>query len=219
MNFFGHATVATRISADPRFVLGAMLPDFMTMAQVRLGTVADTEVARGVAVHHETDRVFHALPSFRAACGSALVALEAEGVPRAAARAVGHVRSELLLDGLLSSDRGARRSYANALRVAVGERLERQLVLRDGDDPSSVRTLLMRLQHAPIPDGYSDPQFVCDRLHAILAHRPRLALRAADRAPVLRWLDRARDHLEQECDAILAQLEGVNVQDGVQAAE
>ena len=219
VNFFGHATVAVRICPDPRFVLGSMLPDLLSMAGIRLTAVDDAEVARGIALHHETDRVFHDLPSFRAACGSALLALEPDGVARGAARAVGHVGSELLLDGLLSGNRAARQCYAAALRVGVSERIEQRFAFREGGEPAHLREVLLRLQHAPLPEGYVDPEFVCDRLQVILSRRPRLALQPGDRAKVLRWLDRARDHLEQDCDLILAALPGAERESGPAAAE
>src|SRR5262245_48694449 len=91
MNFFGHAAVAQREREEPRFVLGAMLPDFCGMAGVRMSPPEDAALAEGVALHHATDRAFHAAPVFVSLCASALAQLEADGVARASARAVGHV--------------------------------------------------------------------------------------------------------------------------------
>lgn len=203
MNFFGHATVACVHSDAPRFVLGAMLPDLAGMARVRVARVLDVEVARGVDLHHETDRVFHAAPAFRAACSSALQALEPQGVSRASARAVGHVGSELLLDGLLSSDAHACAAYARALDVAVSDHLERSIEWDSGPDADRLHDLLVRLRSAPLPEGYRDTDFVCDRLHTILARRPRLALQQRDLSPVRAWLDQAVDQLARDRDAIL----------------
>src|SRR6187431_2746251 len=103
VNFFGHAVMAALENDAPRFVLGAMLPDLTTMAGARLERVHDDEVAAGVAHHHEIDRAFHGCAPFVRMCASALEELEARGVSRAAARAVGHVGSELLIDGALST--------------------------------------------------------------------------------------------------------------------
>jgi hypothetical protein len=203
MNFFGHATVACALDDAPRFVLGSMLPDLAGMASLRVARLDDAELARGVDLHHETDRVFHAVPAFRVACSSALSVLEPQGVSRASARAVGHVGSELLLDGLLSGDTRARRAYTRALDVAVSESFERSVEWRDGAGAEHMRTLLVRLRAAPLPEAYRDLDFVCDRLRAILARRPRLALQARDLVLVRAWLEDARDHLARERSAIL----------------
>jgi hypothetical protein len=203
MNFFGHATVASMRSADPRFVFGAMLPDFCSMAAVRLDPVLDSELARGVALHHETDQVFHATAPFLALCASALATLEPEGVARGSARAVGHVGSELLLDGLLGEDGRARAAYTHSLEVALEARFERDLAFRAATDAAQLRKLLERLMHAPLPEAYREPVQVCDRLYAILARRPRLALRERDRLPVLRWLHTAAANLARDAPVIL----------------
>lgn len=204
MNFFGHATVAYRQSDDPRFVLGAMLPDLCSMAGLRLQTVLDQELGRGVALHHETDRRFHGSPRFLALCSSALETLEPQGVSRASARAVGHVGSELLLDGFLSHDQQARAAYGRALDGALEQKLGSAVIWKDGAHAASLHSVLARLQNAPIPEGYRDPEFVCARLEGILSRRPRLALRPGDREPVHAWLCRAADQLAVDGGAILA---------------
>jgi hypothetical protein len=203
MNFFGHALVACGHSAAPRFVLGAMLPDLAGIASLRFTAVQDAELAQGVELHHATDRAFHAVPAFRAACSSALAQLEPQGVSRASARAVGHVGAELLLDGLLSDDLPARDAYARALDAAVEDRLERSVAWHAHADGERLHGLLVRLRGAPLPQGYRDPGFVCDRLQRILSTRPRLALQPQDLAPVRAWLDHANEHLARERDAIL----------------
>jgi hypothetical protein len=203
MNFFGHATVACMRSEEPRFVLGSMLPDLTSMATIRIESVLDAEFARGVALHHETDRVFHSTAPFRALCESALHALEGEGVSRASARAVGHVGSELLLDGLLSDDRRVRNAYARALEAALERHFEHSMTWRGDADADALRTLLERLASAPLPEAYRDPLFVYDRLHKILERRPRLAMQPGDREPVQRWLQHASERLAQDADAIL----------------
>lgn len=195
--------VACEHSDEPRYVLGAMLPDFGSMAAARIDAVLDADVARGVALHHETDRRFHSAAPFRAACASALAVLEPQGVGRPTARAVGHVGCELLLDGLLSSDERACRAYETAVRVAVDERLERGVAWKGEGDADRLRALLQRLRTAPLPGAYRDVDFVCDRLAALLSRRPRLAMQPGDLRPVRAWLaDAARD-LAPQCDALL----------------
>ena len=203
MNFFGHATVACMHSEEPRYVLGAMLPDLTSMAALRIDAVVDSDLARGVALHHETDRRFHATPPFRALCASALDTLERAGVSRASARAVGHVGSELLLDGLLSGNSRVRAAYAHSLEVALRDRLEGAVSWRGDTDASQLRALLERLLWSPLPEAYRDPELVSDRLYTILARRPRLALQEADREPVRAWLRLAVADLERDADAIL----------------
>ena len=203
MNFFGHAAVACARNDAPRFLIGAMLPDFGAMAGMRIEALHDAELAHGVELHHETDRRFHAAPGFRAACASALNVLEPQGVSRATARAVGHVGSELLLDGVLSTDRRARNAYTHALRVALDEQLERCVTWRSAADPERMRALFARLSTAPLPEGYRDLDFTGDRLEYILARRPRLAMQQGDREPVRAWLADTARQLERECDAIM----------------
>lgn len=203
MNFFGHATVACMQSDAPRFVFGSMLPDLTSMAFIRIENVHDAEVARGIALHHETDRVFHGTAPFRALCESALTVLEQGGVSRASARAVGHVGSELLLDGVLSDDARVRAAYARSLDVAIEERLEDSMTWKGDADAERLRTLLRRLSGAPLPEAYRDPEFVCERLIAILARRPRLALSPRDHAPVRAWLNDAAQRVNADAAAII----------------
>jgi hypothetical protein len=190
-------------SDAPRFVLGSMLPDLTSMAFVRIEHVHDDEVARGIALHHETDRVFHGTAPFRALCESALHVLEERGVSRASARAVGHVGSELLLDGVLSDDARVRAAYARSIEVAIDDRLEQQLTMKGDADAQRLRALFVRLSGAPLPQAYRDPQFVCERLIAILARRPRLALSPRDHAPVQHWLNEAAARVNADASTII----------------
>ena len=204
MNFFGHAVVACGQSAEPGFVLGAMLPDLVGMAGVRVTAVLDERLALGVALHHETDRRFHSAPDFRTLCESAVTTLEAQGVGRGAARAVGHVGSELLLDGALSGDRSARGAYAAALDLGLQDGLLDRIRLKPGHEATHLARMLRRLSNAPLPEGYQDPDFVYERLHAILVRRPRIALHPADEEPVKRWLRGAAPRLLDCAASLLA---------------
>lgn len=206
MNFFGHATIARLHDPTPRFVLGAMLPDLWSMAAVRVAELNHPELTRGVAHHHETDRRFHAAPAFRALCASALTALEAAGVARAPARAVGHVGSELLLDGLLGEDPGARAAYGAALGVARTEDVAGSLSYKEPRDAMRMRGLFERLAQAPLPGAYREPEGVCDRLYVILSRRPRLALAATDRDAVLDFLRFAQGELRRDAAELVEAL-------------
>jgi acyl carrier protein phosphodiesterase len=203
MNFFGHACVAIVRSESPRFVLGTMLPDLASMASLRLGGLRDPELAAGVALHHHTDRLFHGAEAFRGLCESALRDLEGAGVARGAARAVGHVGSELLLDGVLSVDEHARATYARALELALRDRVEQEVGFEGDTSPVRLRRLLERLSEGPLPEGYRDVDFVYARLEGLLATRPRLALCPGDAVPVRSWLKKAARRLESDGAALL----------------
>ncbi|HMI91734.1 MAG TPA: hypothetical protein VK509_10250 [Polyangiales bacterium] len=209
MNFFGHAVMAAFENDAPRFVLGAMLPDLATMAGARIERVHDAEIAAGVAHHHRIDHAFHACAPFVRSCASALEQLEARGVSRAAARAVGHVGSELLLDGALSTRADALHAYARSLRDALAQRTADSVAFRGDAHAIDFHDLLARLADAPLPGAYRDPAFVCSRLQRILAPRPRLALQAHELAPVQEWLTLAHARIADDADAILALLRAV----------
>lgn len=182
MNFFGHAVVARWRSQDPRFVLGTMLPDLTAMMGLRLTSATpatDAAVQTGIEHHYATDAAFHNATHFVRLCAESLDELTAAGVERGTARAVGHVGTELLLDGLLSREASELAAYKDALSQAV----ERRLVDTLGLDPEARARLhagLVRLQQAPVPEGYREPAFVVDRLQFILERRPRLAIKPSD---------------------------------------
>jgi hypothetical protein len=196
VNFFGHATLALKQSDHPRFLLGSMLPDLVSMAGVRIAEAPDPVLARGIALHHETDARFHGAPVFTALCHAANEELQAAGVGRATARAVGHVGAELLLDGLLSFNDGARAAYKSALEHSVHEPMHDALVLKGEATTEELQAMLARLHRAPLPEGYREPSFVLDRLQTILARRPRLAFKEGDLEPTHAWLIRAKAQLE-----------------------
>ena len=178
MNFFGHAVVASWEAGTPGFVLGAMLPDFATMCGARLAEIDHPELSAGLALHHRTDRVFHASSHFVALCREATRALLERGLGRGYAHAVGHVGVELLLDGWLVEQSKAREAYAAALRCGRRRELGRQIRWLDGEGRGRWRRLRRRLEaHGP-PDDYRDPALVASRVERILRDRPRLALDA-----------------------------------------
>ena len=197
MNLLAHAWVALACGRDgPGEVLGAVLPDLATMARVRLdrGRLAPG-VAAGVACHLATDGAFHADPRFVAGSAALRRELLDAGVRRGAARAVGHVGWELLLDGTLLGT-PAEAAFRRALDDA-----DQVLDALDGDDRTRWRAFLARRDRdrapgpgrdagggaggGPAPLRYDDPGWVADRMVAILAPRPALAL-DADAVPAVR---------------------------------
>jgi hypothetical protein len=173
MNFIGHLLVAGWQSSGAAFGLGAMLPDFASMAGVRLRQVADPELAAGVSLHHRTDEVFHACPAFVELSSATFQELVQCGVERGPARAVAHIGVELLIDGhLLGREPQLGGAYLSALG-AFEQLAEGALTELDG---AALKGLHQRLTHHGIPYDYVRPEQVTTRLVRILAGRPRLAL-------------------------------------------
>lgn len=193
MNFFGHASVACWLDVEPRWVLGAMLPDFASMSRARLRGADDPQVRAGIALHHATDGAFHNAPVFVDLYASGGAALEAAGLDRGPSRAVAHVGTELLLDGLLlDRDGAARDAYLAAVALPLSE-LGLRFARDDG--PERFALLYERLSGYGLPFDYRSPEQVALRLEQILARRPRLAIRAGDRAIILPFLERTREAL------------------------
>jgi hypothetical protein len=188
VNFFGHAVVASWETKAPGFVLGAMLPDFASMSGTRLGEVDHPEFSAGLALHHRTDRIFHAASHFVALCREARRALLARGLGRGQAHAVVHVGVELLLDGWLVEQRGARDAYAAALRCGSQRELGRHIRWSDEEGCARWRTLRRRLERHGPPEDYRDPALVASRVERILRDRPRLALDARKLEATARYL-------------------------------
>ncbi len=182
VNFFGHAAVAGWISDRPRWVFGAMLPDFVSMCRARIDAVDDPEVRAGVDLHHRTDDVFHAAPTFVELQARGVEVLEAAGVGRGTARAVAHVGVELLIDGYLLDDDEACRAYRGAMGLSgsLGVRFR-----RGGDRFEDLR---VRAASHGLPNDLRDPARVTARLRRVLAARPRLAFAEGDDGPVTEWL-------------------------------
>ena len=205
MNFFAHATLALWRTDEPRFVLGAMLPDLLSMLGMRLSQVADDQVAAGIAYHHATDNAFHHAPVFVELCDEGIGWLSESGVARGTARAIAHVGTELLLDGTLSHDLRARTAYTRALTHAIESTLLADLCL-ERSAAERLRLGVRRLVQAPIPEGYRDVAFVVARLRAILARRPRLAMREQDDAQATQLLRAYQPRIELQWPTLQDQL-------------
>lgn len=179
MNFIGHATVALWQKNDPDFVLGSMLPDFAGMAGTRLhrsppppSLPEGLALSSGIALHHRTDDAFHGAPAFVSLMQQTLDELTELGVSRATARAVGHVGTELLIDGELVHVPEVAQAYEAALGI------ERSLdgVFVDADGALRWGRLRERLLTYGVPYDYRDPDAVLRRLQVVLHNRPRLAI-------------------------------------------
>lgn len=179
MNVLGHTHVALAAGRDdPGWLLGAVLPDLAPMAGVRVDRSAlPDDVAAGVRCHVAADAAFHALPAFTHGAGEIRRALAARGVPSGPARAVGHAGWELLLDGAL-----VRSATETAFRAAMADGGKATVAMSTAD-AGRWTAFLDRGRGTPLL-AYDDPAWVADRLHAMLARRPRLRL-PDDRVPVV----------------------------------
>jgi hypothetical protein len=205
LNFVGHVAMARLVTADAPFVAGAMLPDFLHMAGAKLVAVDRPEVAAGVENHHQVDAAFHGAPTFVALCASGLASLTAAGVRRGTARAVAHVGTELLLDGLLLRRREVEATYLAGLRWAFPDGLAASVRLAPGGEPR-LASLAGRLASRGAPHEYREPAVVADRLEAALGPRPRLAMSGDERAAVEPWLAERRDELDHCAGALLEEV-------------
>lgn len=209
MNFFSHAVVAARRSDDPRWILGSMLPDFVSMAGLRLESVTgDAPLERGVAFHHTCDDAFHGAPIFVDLMELAREELELDGLDSGPAMAIGHVGVELLLDGYLVEQRGVTVGYRAAIEEAAHvDVLLRFVGLEPEQGGARWRDMAERLANAPVPQRYTEPAFVADRLVRILSSRPRLAVPFGREPLVHDWARRAAPEVSRRAPALFEQVE------------
>lgn len=186
VNFFGHAAVATwsDLAAEDlgAVVLGAMLPDFESMCGARVASTADQRVERGIALHHQTDAIFHRLPIVTGLMRELDALLEREACARGPRRAVAHIGMELLLDGALLDDDAYRAAYVQGLAH------DAPLAWRAPDDDARFATLLARLRTRGVPEDLRSVDAVALRLQRILGPRPRLAPSLDDQRAIHRAL-------------------------------
>jgi hypothetical protein len=173
MNLLGHTYVALAGGRDdPEYLLGAVLPDLAPMAGVRLRARSDLPgaVGEGVRCHLRSDRAFHAHARFRAGAAALRRAVAAAGVASGPSRAVGHAGWELLLDGTLVGT-----EVEWAFHGAVGAAGEQVADALAPGDRARWAAFLARARRGGRL-RYDEPRWVADRLHAMLARRPRLRL-------------------------------------------
>ncbi|MFM2418748.1 MAG: hypothetical protein RL385_3471 [Pseudomonadota bacterium] len=184
MNFVSHLALAQAVRRDAGFLLGAMLPDFASMAGVRIrpdGLVDGglAEVSAGVHHHLRVDDIFHGHPQFLALMAVCVDQLTLAGVPRGPARAAAHVGVELLLDGELGHDPAMVAAYVRT--VAWGAQAAAEWSFHAA---RPLAGLLSRLHRHGFPHEYASPEAVAARVVGMFAARPRLALSPAN-APYL----------------------------------
>ncbi len=213
MNFFAHALLAEQRRDNPAWILGSMLPDFASMAGLRLrGVVTQprlgAELRAGVAFHHVCDDAFHGAPIFIALMDGARDELEARGLDGGPALAIGHVGVELLLDGWLVQQRGVPTSYRSALSIAATAADDLVWHPPSFDSPADrFRAMCRRLAGAPVPEAYAQPDFVAERLIRILATRPALAVPPRHEHEVHAWARRNVAVIAERASELLAEVD------------
>jgi hypothetical protein len=183
VNYFAHAWIASRVRPEPRFVLGAMLPDLAGFLRIRLPAQRDPDVAAGMALHHATDAVFHALPGFRERNLAGIGALRAVGIARGSARAAAHVGIELILDAALAAGKPSGLAHFRKALAESGA--------VDCPTPAVARTvhqLIRRLSAFDPAEDLGAPGRITERVRRTLEPRPALALRQNDLPHLERWL-------------------------------
>ncbi|MCU1486919.1 MAG: hypothetical protein JWN67_3665 [Actinomycetia bacterium] len=164
VNFLAHAAVARRADPSPAFVLGAVLPDLLPMAGVRLDrTEVPDDVAAGWAEHHRADAAFHTSLTFVSGVGALRTDLRATDLTTGPRRAAAHVGWELLLDDAVAGDLATIDGFRAALHE--GRRIS--------DDPRW-HGLLDRFA-AIRPSAPSDTSVIAERVQRACSRRPRLA--------------------------------------------
>lgn len=186
-----------------------MAPDFATMAGVRLVRGEGVgSFGEGVDFHHATDEAFHGAPTFLALMKEARIDLQARAVGTGASLGISHVGVELLLDGCLVERRGVPELYRSALRTA--EVHADELRFRGEDEEAARgrwREVCRRLQEAPVPEGYCDPEFVAARLVGILARRPRLRVEPGKEGEVHGWATSYLPRVAEQVEALLTEVD------------
>jgi hypothetical protein len=161
INLLGHIRVAQTHSSEPAFWLGSALPDLQREAGVALGDGWSDVVRAGIECHRAADVVFHDLAPFRTQSSVLTRALLDAGVPRGAARAIGHAGWELLFDGALLADDALVDGYLAAMSVEVS-------------DPAWASALARRVARG-VPSFYAEPAHVTELLWRVLGGRRLLA--------------------------------------------
>jgi len=193
MNFLGHAAVARRHDDDAAFVLGAVLPDLLPMAGLRL-TRDDVpvRVAVGWRSHHHADAAFHESAAFRDGVHALRTDLRATTLTTGPRRAVAHVGWELLLDDTLMADTETIVVFRAALALAPSI----------STDPRW-HVLLDRLATIR-PGPPATPETLAERVRRAVSRRPRLAFDEALVPSVADVLARHRVRVQAVAPAVLA---------------
>jgi hypothetical protein len=168
------------------------LPDLQREAGVALGDGWPDAVRAGIECHREADAVFHDLDAFRLQSAALTRALLDSGVPRGAARAVGHAGWELLFDGALLDDAALVDAYLAAIAVPV-----QQL---------DWAAALARRAARGVPTFYAEPAHVTELLWRVLGRRRLLAFDRDHCDAITACLREAQPSIAASVDEVFAAL-------------
>lgn len=207
MNVAGHIAIAVRLHPDDVSLwLGAALPDLAAMGRFRLmGETSDAAVASGIALHHRTDEAFHRHRHFTMPMARLRTALTDDGLGRGATRAVAHVGPELLIDGELLDRASLPEAVEAAFDTIVGslDALEGLVV---EEQRENWRRHLAQVRSWGLPQDYADAGAVANRLHRILARRPRLAFDSDQIATIGRRLGEEQPGIVARVDELMGEM-------------
>lgn len=203
MNFFGHAVAADWVNTSAAFAYGAMLPDLLQMAGVRLLDCDSEHVWSGIHFHHQTDRVFHESATFAELETWARGRLSELGVRKGPRRALSHVGLELLLDAVLARTPAHLDAYHRALEFGQGYQ---GLELRDTAAQGALGSLCQVLRERASRLVPNDAEALADRLERILQRRPKLSFDASERPHVVAFGREAGELVEARAPSWVSEL-------------
>lgn len=212
LNFYGHAVLAATTHQSSEFVLGAMLPDFISILGSRPPRLELGTLARGVAFHHRTDAAFHDGTIFRTLQAEAASYLSARGVRRGPTRAVAHVGVELLIDAALARDpllAGADSTTADECYLAaleLGASPHPALAWDPASETERFMGLCQRLRHIGVDRFRVGAEQAMTDLARILDRRPRLALSDHEILAVKAWAEPAFSIVKAQLPTLLDEL-------------
>ena len=188
-------------AGDDLFLTGTALPDFASMARVRLLSPPG-QLGDGISLHHATDHVFHADTWFLGLEQHLRRLLVRAGLPDGGARACAHVGPELLLDGALVTDptvaSAVDRVYA---RIAVPDPALVDVAV--SETRPGWADHLARIAKTLDPHLYMDPTAVGQLLWRIAGRRPRLAFDARYIPAVVAALAEVQPHIALAADEVV----------------
>lgn len=212
MNFYAHVAVASLYTTEAKVALGAMLPDLANLIGGKPPRTHDFGILRGYDLHVASDRAFHDSRQFRLACANEARRLLAFGVRRGTALAAAHVAIELLLDDALLDDEQTQCLFQSTMMAAGSESLACLLCWSSAPLATQFESLRQRLTQSTHFRSKARPPMLMDRVSRTLCNRPRLEVRASDRASLERWTSelpaRCGALWDDLIDAVLVGLDG-----------
>ncbi len=205
MNYLGHSAVASWFSSEPMFLLGSMVPDFATFLRISLPEPRDAMLEAGIAMHHETDRVFHETRIFRELNRAAAQALTEGRLPRGPVRAVAHVGVEMLVDVAMADSPAARETFRAALGTLEPQRLRETLPMDEDCHARLAHTAAaVRARGATL--WTPEPMTIAARIARTFANRRRLAVDAGTLPQIALWVDSTLHCVRASLPALEAEL-------------